>query len=319
MFVLFGIDLRTGKPERVTQHESRSALRRMWMTYPSAAIGDLDGDADDVEVKPGTDRVRAVALSRAIVQAQRAHQRDEAAVDDEPAEDRDAKPENVSEPAPAPVEPPAEDNEPEDDPAPPASDAPRDATVNRTVKPAAPPLRRLPCARVPCPVPGCDDLSAPFLNVLPEPLRVLCKMHRDNAQAYRSKGQTIPAAIETVMHAARARIARESARAASTPASEAPVPRTELANEPPKELLVRSSAPLVDTTFAQVLRMDRDPPPIGSIDGATLAPIFDRLDAVAAAATVPTTDALTRADFAAVLRGVRDALDVAIARLESPR
>lgn len=282
MFVLYGIDTRTGKPERVTQNESAAALRRMWSAYPSAAIGDLDGDAGDVELKSGTDRVRAVALSRAIVQAQRAHRRDENAADAEPAEDRDAKPANVPQPA-----------------APAVAEPTQPATVEEPAK--LPPLHRHANDNVPCPVADCGDPSAAYTATLPVELRALCKRHRDNAQANRSKGMTVADALETVLASGRARLARANAAATKPPVVEAPA--------------VDDAA----DAGGQVLRLVTE----GERSSADpLAPIFDRLDAVAAAATAP-SDALTRADFAAVLRELRGALrvafDVAIARLESPR
>lgn len=305
MFVLFGINTRTRQPERVTQGDSWHALRRMWSAYTSAAIGDLEGSADDVEMKPGTDRAHVAALTRAIVRAQREHRRAEAD-DEEPSTDRDAKPANVSEPAPSAVEPPAPRAEPREMPA------------------KLPPLHRHANDNVPCPVADCGDPSAPYTASLPAEMRALCKRHRDNAQANRSKGMTVADALETVLANGRARLARANAAANKPPVTVAPEPaaptvdpRAELG-----EILAQSSTVIADATFAQVLRMDRDPPPIGPIDDAALAPIFDRLDAVAAAATAP-SDALTRADVAAVLREIRGALrvalDVAIARLESPR
>lgn len=313
MFVLFGIDTRTKQPERVTQGDSRHALRRMWQAYPSAAIGDLEGSADDVEVKPGTDRTHVVALTRAIVRAQRAHRRDESAADAEPAEDRDTKPANVPQPAapvvaeiapPAPVEEPAK----------------------------LPPLHRHANDNVPCPVADCGDPSAAYTATLPMELRALCKRHRDNAQANRSKGMTVADALETVLASGRARLARANAAATKPPVVEAPAvdprmvadvpgPQVELTDERVEQLTARLRAAVDEAADAggQVLHLVTE----GERSNADpLAPIFDRLDAVAVAATAP-SDALTRADFAAVLRELRGTLrvafDVAIARLESPR
>lgn len=303
MFVLFGIDVRSGRPERVTQNESAAALRRMWSAYPSAAIGDLDGDAGDVEVKSGTDRVRAVALSRAIVQAQRAHQRADEAADVEPAEDRDAKPANVPQPA-APV----------------VEQSTQPAPVAEPAK--LPPLHRHANDNVPCPVADCSDPSAAYTATLPVELRALCKRHRDNAQANRSKGMTVADALETVLASGRARLARANAAATKPPVVEAPAvgPRM-VADERVEQLTARLRTAVDEAADAggQVLHLVTD----GERSNADpLAPIFDRLDAVAAAATAP-SDALTRGDFAAVLRELRGALrvalDVAIARLESPR
>jgi hypothetical protein len=311
-------------------------------------------------------------LTRAIVRAQRAHRRDESAADAEPAEDRDAKPANVSQPAaPAPVEEPAK----------------------------LPPLHRHANDNVPCPVADCGDPSAAYTATLPVELRALCKRHRDNAQANRSKGMTVADALETVLASGRARLARANAAATKPPVVEAPAvdprmvadapgPQVELTDERVAQLTTRLRAavdealaegrtlrtdvyplghvprfatpsPGVDPDEATALRaflrgaeekglglqLVRDdgarvripsekalalaagglndaepiatPPPI-ALDDAALAPIFDRLDAVAAAATAP-SDALTRADFAMALRAVVGALDVAIARLESPR
>lgn len=315
MFVLFGIDTRTKQPERVTQGDSWHALRRMWQAYPSAAIGDLEGSADDVEVKPGTDRTHVAALTRAIVRAQRAYRRDESAADAEPAEDRDTKPANVPQPAvpvvaetvvaaPAPVEEPAK----------------------------LPPLHRHANDNVPCPVADCGDPSAAYTTTLPVELRALCKRHRDNAQANRSKGMTVADALETVPASGRARLARANAAATKPPIVEAPAadprmvadapgPQVELTDERVEQLTTRLRTAVDDAADAggQVLRLVTE----GERSNADpLTPIFDRLDAVADAATAP-SDALTRADFAAVLRGLRGALcvafDVAIARLESPR
>ena len=319
MFVLFGIDTRTRQPERVTQGDSWHALRRMWQAYPSAAIGDLEGSADDVEVKPGTDRTHVVALTRAIVRAQRAHRRDESAADAEPAEDRDAKPANVSQPAPpAPI---AEPTQP--------------ASVAEPAK--LPPLHRHANDNVPCPVADCSDASAAYTATLPMELRALCKRHRDNAQANRSKGMTVADALETVLASGRARLARANAAATKPPVVEAPAvdppavdprmvadapgPQVELTDERVEQLTARLRTVVDEAADAggQVLHLVTE----GERSNADpLAPIFDRLDAVANAATAP-SDALTRADFAAVLRELRGTLrvafDVAIARLESPR
>lgn len=324
MFVLFGINTRTKQPERVTQGDSWHALRRMWSAYTSAAIGDLEGSADDVETKPGTDRTHVAALTRAIVRAQREHRRAEAD-DEEPSTDRDAKPANVPQPATSVGEPPA----------------PRAGTRETPAK--LPPLHRHANDNLPCPVADCGDPSAPYTASLPTELRALCKRHRDNAQANRSKGMTVADALETVLANGRARLARANAAANKPPVAAAPEPA---ANAVEPRMVADAPGPQVERASesddpdawgraivaemdaarlrrgeqgGQVLRMDRDPPPVSPLGDAALAPIFDRLDAVATAATVPTADALTRADFAAVLRGVRDALDVAIARLESPR
>lgn len=296
MFVLFSIDQRTGKPERVTQHESRSALRRMWMTYPSAAIGDLDGGPSDVEVKPTTDRVRAVALSRAIAQAQRAHRRggdvedsDDAA---EPEGDRDAKPENVMEPEPPVVAP-----SPQEEPAPPAVVPAPPVEPPGPLAPVAvpeklPPLHRHACDRVPCPVVDCEATSAPYNAALPVELRALCKRHRDNVQANRSKGMRVGDALETVLANGRARLARANAAAAKRGAD----PRMEGEPAGPR-------APEVFLTHDEIT--------------ARLRALTSAAPQPEAARTAP--DALTRADLAAVLRDLRGGLDAAIARLESPR
>jgi len=310
MFVLFGINTRTRQPERVTQGDSWHALRRMWSAYTSAAIGDLEGSADDVETKPGTDRTHVAALTRAIVRAQREYRRAEAD-DEEPSTDRDAKPANVSEPTPAPsaVEPPA----------------PR-------VEPAKlPPLHRHANDNVPCPVADCGDPSAPYTASLPAELRALCKRHRDNAQANRSKGMTVADALETVLASGRARLARANATANKPPVAAAPGPQVERASESDdSDAWGRAIVAEMDAARlrrgeqgGQVLRMDRDPPPASPIDEAMLSEVFNRLDALPDETPAAPSDALTRADFAAVLRELRGTLrvafDVAIARLESPR
>lgn len=266
-------------------------------------------------MKPGTDRTHVAALTRAIVRAQRAYRRDESAADAEPAEDRDTKPANVPQPAvpvvaetvvaaPAPVEEPAK----------------------------LPPLHRHANDNVPCPVADCSDASAAYTATLPMELRALCKRHRDNAQANRSKGMTVADALETVLASGRARLARANAAATKPPVVEAsaadprmvadaPGPQVELTDERVEQLTARLRTVVDEAADAggQVLHLVTE----GERSNADpLAPIFDRLDAVAVAATAP-SDALTRADFAAVLRELRGTLrvafDVAIARLESPR
>lgn len=291
MFVLFGIDQRTGKPERVTQHESRSALRRMWMTYPSAAIGDLDGGPGDVEVKPTTDRVRAVALSRAIAQAQRAHRRDDDDSDGaaEPEGVRDEKPENVMEPEPpvvAPTLPPREEPAPIAVVAAPPVEPPAPVAAPEKL----PPLHRHACDNVPCPVVDCDATSAPYNAALPVELRALCKRHRDNVQANRSKGMRVADALETVLANGRARLARANAAATKRAAD----PRMEGEPAGPREVFLAHE----EITARLRVALSSTPRP---------------------EAAPPATDALTRADLAAVLRDLRGGLDVAIARLESPR
>jgi hypothetical protein len=142
---------------------------------------------------------------------------------------------------------------------------------------------------------------------------------------------TVADALETVLASGRARLARANATANKPPVAAAPGPQVERASESDdSDAWGRAIVAEMDAARlrrgeqgGQVLRMDRDPPPASPIDDAMLSEVFNRLDALPDVAPAASSDALTRADFAAVLRELRGALrvalDVAIARLESPR